>query len=134
MSLKKVVCIHFSPQNLQLEKQAGQKLLTLTLESSEKLYPALSTELRDSVHQSIRTIQQQWENCCDISDDVSNTAEKERKMLVELERRCSDIGHWLQSFEEKLDAGDQRSMNSLSEKKNAVRSQTVSGQDFIIKM
>jgi hypothetical protein len=103
----------------------GDRLVNAVLQTSEKLFIVVTADQRDAIQETVRGLQQQWESCEDDTAVGVDTAVRMLKYSKELERRYSDISNWLRGFRQKLQPNDQMLLNSLSEKKNAVRLHSV---------
>ena len=113
-------------QTLQSQKDEGSKLMSLLRQSCEKLHPAVSSEVRDTLQLTLCELQRRWESYCDDSDERMLSVKKECKKSADFDRKYEEIRCWLQGFDEKLKAHDEVLLNTISEKKQAVRSHTVS--------
>jgi len=113
-------------QALQSQKDEGSKLIILLRQSCEKLHSAVSPEVRDSIQVSLCDLQRQWESCCDDYDDRMLFVKKEYKKSADFDRKYEEIRSWLHCFKERLEAHDEVLLNSVPEKKQAVRSHLVS--------
>lgn len=100
-------------------------MVNAVLQTSEKLFIVVTADQRDAIQETVRGLQQQWESCEDDTAVGVDTAVRMLKYSKELERRYSDISNWLRGFRQKLQPNDQMLLNSLSEKKNAVRLHSV---------
>jgi hypothetical protein len=100
-------------------------MLAAILQTSERLCPVVTAELKDAIQATVRSLQEQLESCEDESAVGVREAERERKQLNELDRRYSDISTWLHGFRQKLHSDHQTLPSSLADKKNAVRLHSV---------
>jgi chromosome segregation ATPase len=101
-------------------------MLREVLQTSERLCPSVTAELRDAIQETVRSLQEQWESCEDDSAVGVREAAREQKQFNELQRRLADLSSWLHGFRQKLHQNDQMLPSSLADKKNAVRLHSVS--------